>query len=65
MVLMGDRLSQVVDSIELGRAALSKIRQNLAWALAYNAVGIPLAAGGSPCLGFAIFLFMKRGIILC
>ena len=45
VVLMGDRLSQVVDSLELGRAALSKIRQNLAWALAYNLIGIPLAAG--------------------
>ena len=45
VVLMGDRLTQVVDSIELGRATLSKIRQNLAWALCYNIVGIPLAAG--------------------
>ncbi|GAX72668.1 hypothetical protein CEUSTIGMA_g124.t1 [Chlamydomonas eustigma] len=45
VVLMGDRLSQVVDSLELGRSALNKIKQNLAWALAYNLVGIPLAAG--------------------
>lgn len=34
-----------MDSVSLGRATLSKIRQNLAWALAYNVVGIPLAAG--------------------
>lgn len=27
----------------LGRATLAKIRQNLVWALAYNAVGIPVA----------------------
>jgi Cu2+-exporting ATPase len=46
VVLMGDKLSQVVDSLELGRSALNKIKQNLAWALAYNLVGIPLAAGG-------------------
>ena len=39
------RLIQVVEGLELGRAALLKIRQNLAWALAYNVVGIPLAAG--------------------
>eukprot|EP00798_Chlamydomonas_sp_ICE-L_P031536 gene31536-6721_t len=45
VVLMGDRLHQVLDSLELGRATLSKIKQNLAWALVYNLVGIPLAAG--------------------
>ncbi len=50
MVLMGDRLHQVVDSIQLGRAALGKIKQNLAWALAYNVIGIPLAAGVCVCV---------------
>ena len=34
-----------MQAIELGRATLAKIKQNLAWALAYNLVGIPLAAG--------------------
>jgi Cu2+-exporting ATPase len=52
---MGDRLSQVVDCISLGRATLSKIRQNLAWALIYNVVGLPLAAGALlPSLGLAL-----------
>jgi hypothetical protein len=32
-------------ALDLGKATLSKIRQNLGWALAYNLVGIPLAAG--------------------
>lgn len=45
VILLNDTLSQVADSIALGKNALSKIRQNLGWALAYNAVGIPLAAG--------------------
>lgn len=36
---------QVVDALELGSATLGKIKANLGWALAYNAVGIPLAAG--------------------
>jgi len=31
--------------LDLGRATLDKIRANLTWALAYNVVGIPLAAG--------------------
>lgn len=45
VVLMGDRLHQVIDAMDLGRATLDKIRANLTWALAYNVVGIPLAAG--------------------
>lgn len=45
VVLMGDKLSQVVDAIELSRVTLKKIKQNLWWAFMYNIVGLPLAAG--------------------
>jgi Cu2+-exporting ATPase len=46
---------QVVEAVVLGRATLSKIRQNLAWALLYNVVGIPLAAGALlPSAGLAL-----------
>lgn len=45
IVLMRDRLSDVVESIQLSRATFNKIRQNLFWAFAYNTIGIPLAAG--------------------
>uniref|UniRef100_A0A7I4BBQ6 P-type ATPase A domain-containing protein n=1 Tax=Physcomitrium patens TaxID=3218 RepID=A0A7I4BBQ6_PHYPA len=45
IVLMGDKLSQVVDAIELSRLTLKKIKQNLWWAFIYNIVGLPLAAG--------------------
>ena len=45
VVLMGDRLGQVLEAIDLGRATYGKIKQNLAWALMYNLIGIPLAAG--------------------
>jgi Cu2+-exporting ATPase len=41
----GGGIGQAADAIELGRSALSKIRQNLGWALAYNLVGVPVAAG--------------------
>ena len=42
---MGNSLTDVVKSIQLSRATFNKIRQNLFWALAYNTIGIPVAAG--------------------
>ncbi|KAK6119634.1 hypothetical protein DH2020_046620 [Rehmannia glutinosa] len=45
IILLGNRLSQVVDAIDLARATMAKVRQNLTWAVAYNVVAIPMAAG--------------------
>ena len=43
-LLTGD-LRAAVTAIELARATMRTIRQNLFWAFAYNVVGIPIAAG--------------------
>ena len=45
IVLMGGDIFNVVKAIELSGATWQKIRQNLWWALGYNLVAIPLAAG--------------------
>ena len=45
IVLTGDRLDGITDSIALSRATLRVIKQNLFWAFAYNCLGIPIAAG--------------------
>ncbi len=45
VIATGD-LRAVPRALKLGRATLRAIRQNLFWAFAYNAVGIPLAAVG-------------------
>ncbi|ACK65606.1 heavy metal translocating P-type ATPase [Rippkaea orientalis PCC 8801] len=45
IVLMGTRLLDVVQAIDLSLATFYKIRQNLLWALGYNTLAIPVAAG--------------------
>ncbi len=46
ITLMRRELSALPDAIELSRAGLRKIRQNLFFAFIYNVLGIPLAALG-------------------
>jgi P-type Cu+ transporter len=45
VILVRDDLMDVEGAIRLGRKTLSKIKQNLFWALIYNVIGIPVAAG--------------------
>jgi P-type Cu2+ transporter len=45
VVLMVDKLAGVKTAIDLGKATGRKIRQNLFWAVVYNCLGIPVAAG--------------------
>ena len=44
-VLMRSRPTDVASGIELSRAVLRNIKMNLFWALFYNSLGIPVAAG--------------------
>lgn len=45
VVLMHSDLTDVVRALRLGKATLKNIKQNLFWALFYNAICIPVAAG--------------------
>jgi Cu+-exporting ATPase len=45
ITLMRPDLSAAVDAIRLARGTMRTVRQNLFWALIYNVVGIPIAAG--------------------
>jgi len=45
VVLMRSDPMDVARSIRLGRATMDKIKQNMFWALIYNVIGIPIAAG--------------------
>ena len=55
VVLMHSDLMDVARAVELSRATSRNIKQDLFWALAYNACGIPLAAGlFYPLLGWQL-----------
>ncbi len=45
IVLLRGRLAGVITALQLSRAVMGNIRQNLFWAFAFNIVGIPVAAG--------------------
>ncbi|CAN6863460.1 unnamed protein product [Brassica oleracea] len=45
VILVRNKLSHVVDALNLAQATMSKVYQNLAWAIAYNVISIPIAAG--------------------
>ncbi|HAQ62790.1 TPA: ATPase P, partial [Candidatus Delongbacteria bacterium] len=45
VVLMKNDLNDIVRAIKLSRITMNKIRMNMFWALFYNVLGIPVAAG--------------------
>lgn len=77
IVLIGRReggvLQTLLEAIDLGRATLRKIRQNLFWALAYNTLAIPIAAGVllphygftlSPSMAGALMAFSSVSVVI-
>lgn len=46
MVLLSEHLGQLAEGVRTARRTLTVIRQNLAWALLYNVIAVPLAAAG-------------------
>jgi Cu+-exporting ATPase len=55
VTLVHGNLSGIARARALSRATVSNIHQNLFWAFAYNAVGIPIAAGVLyPAFGFVL-----------
>jgi Cu2+-exporting ATPase len=46
VVVLSDELPRIADAIVHARRTFRVVRQNLAWAFAYNAVAIPAAAFG-------------------
>lgn len=65
ITLMRARPDLVADAIDISRATVRKIRQNLFWAFIYNVVGIPLAAFGllTPALAGAAMALSSVSVV--
>ena len=72
IVLVKDDLRDVLKAIDLSAFTLTKIKQNLFWAFAYNVIGIPLAAGAlypltgwllSPAVAAAAMAFSSVSVV--
>jgi Cu+-exporting ATPase len=45
VILIKDDLRDVVVALEIAKATMRKVKQNLFWAFVYNTLGIPIGAG--------------------
>ncbi len=55
IILIKDDIRDVVSAIEVAKATMRKVRQNLFWAFIYNILGIPVGAGLLyPFVGFLV-----------
>lgn len=66
ITLMQGDLMRVVDAVRMSRLTVKNIKQNLFWALAYNSVGIPIAAAGflAPWLAGAAMAFSSVSVVM-
>ncbi|MFB5678275.1 heavy metal translocating P-type ATPase [Paenibacillus terreus] len=66
ITLMRGDLNSIPDAIMMSRRTMANIKQNLFWALAYNVIGIPIAALGflAPWLAGAAMAFSSVSVVL-
>ncbi|MDP5272501.1 heavy metal translocating P-type ATPase [Chengkuizengella axinellae] len=66
VTLMRGDLNSIPDSIYMSRKTMNNIKQNLFWALAYNSLGIPIAAIGllAPWVAGAAMALSSVSVVL-
>ena len=65
IVLMHSDLQDVPAALDLSRATMRNIKQNLFWALFYNVICIPIAAGVLAPLGFSLNPMIAAAAMSC
>ena len=65
IVLMHNDLRDVAVALELSRATMRNIKQNLFWALIYNTICIPVAAGVFSFAGLTLSPWMAAAAMSC
>jgi Flp pilus assembly protein TadB len=65
VVLRRSNLSDAVSMLRLGRAALRNMKQNLFWALIYNTLCIPVAAGVLSPIGITLSPWIAAFAMSC
>lgn len=66
ITIVGKDIEGVMRAIEMSALTMRNIRQNLFWALAYNTLGIPIAAAGllAPWIAGAAMAFSSVSVVL-
>lgn len=66
VVLVKGDLEKIAEAILISKATTGNIRQNFFWALAYNTLGIPIAAAGllAPWIAGAMMAFSSVSVVL-
>ncbi|WP_419874961.1 heavy metal translocating P-type ATPase [Candidatus Pristimantibacillus sp. PTI5] len=66
ITLMRGDLNSIADAIRMSKVTMANIKQNLFWALAYNVIGIPIAAAGflAPWLAGAAMALSSVSVVL-
>ncbi|WP_308858204.1 heavy metal translocating P-type ATPase [Paenibacillus sp. R14(2021)] len=66
ITLMRGDLNSIAEAMAISRSTMRNIKQNLFWALAYNAVGIPIAAAGllAPWVAGAAMALSSVSVVL-
>ncbi len=66
VMIVGNDLSRVETVFDISSAVMRNVRQNLIWAVIYNAICIPLAAAGiiNPSIAAAAMALSSNGVLL-
>ena len=64
MVFQGEHLAAIADAHDFARRSMKLVRQNLAFAILYNAVTVPIALAGALTPLIAALLMSSSSIVV-